>query len=1548
MANTAGLIDIKLRAGFDKGAMNTAQREVGKNMQLMANRSKQAGMAINSTIAMSILPFGAALAGAFGFGAAAAIKFEEQFAAVKKTLDVAGEGAEVEAAFKNIAKQLRNIAKVSPASIQELTQIAAVGGQLGIAAKDIVTFTDTIQKLTVATNMGAEDAAMALARLQKITNLSSDDIDNLGSVIVRLGNNFATTESEIVTAATQIATATAGISTEFNNSATDAIAFATALRAVGQPAQAGSTAIIRLIQVVKRLNLAGGTQLEQVANTAGMTVQQFQELFDFDPAKGIALFIEGLGRFEKEGKDVQGLLRDLNLDTLRTSRALMALARAEGTGDLSLIAEALGMANEEFTENTALLTEAERRYETVASQLKILKNVVNENAISFGEKFLPQINNIVEALTNFITSISNLEGLFKTVMALGRIFGAVFVLPLAIIQGMRAITASTQEYAIALEFARNARTKLSVAEQSAIFSQGTSGPGGLILNPKMGRQKGLRGFLPGGGQRFEGVDNMMQGPTKSGQQLLGGPLSMVKTTKMMAPAFRETSVALGKLQKASGKSMLAFLAQNGAFRDSALFTANMDKAITDYNTTAGQSIVKTGQLKGGLIGLASATKALRMAFVALGKQIVIIGAIMGAITLITRFFERRGAAKRGFDVYSQGLTGVTGKVRELAQAEKDLQALRAIETEANTPQADAVAERIKQQEQAIAGLRAKMSGEAGGLLQTLLFGQKGGKGLENQLDDAAELAGIDAEAFKKNIFASLSSLTTDIQSGKLPTVGTILEQIASAGTGDAVLNKAITDIQNTVGLKEGIDIFGGENAFREGSLLGLDFNQTKALKEILKGYEEVFEQVTNTELDSVLLEDTIGLTNNLVKATGQNINAQQKLLIDQGLLARENFIDATHIDNLAAGQEQVSRIVNENIDKSSEGIKAFEDDVMSAEFGMLALAKTIDDTIQGHMDSAINAMNKLPEAARMTGIEYSKNLIDNIAIASEFEDIINQISESNMLLAKNLADQGVGALNIARDFLNNPQMAADAENLLSGVVGTELALQAAEAQNSAKEQGEKVATAITEGIVKGLEDSSDDIVDALQQSIIEAIEGAKHYLDSDSPSKLTRDEIGIPIVQGIAEGIQDGTSMIQKNLIAVIKDSIRGMQEDFNVYTEFTSAQRAIVQAQANEITSQQSLNRARRDAASITDRLLKAEKDLAIAEVEGRAGNITISEEIGLLRKKISLEKQIKQAGGNKSARELLQIQKAEENIVDLRAMASKGVISNLELQAAEEELAGLKGTDVTSDERKLMILELAQAESELQKAKEKALEIDSGLVSLRETVIGLKDEEALVDANLTIAENALAAAKERTVNADIKLALARNQVREELAYDGEFMSNLRSLQDIYGGIAVNINAITTNNGSMVTSLIEGAKSIQEAYAKTMLPMGMTLYDATLSGMMGSGEYNTFKSGMPQIPDYGMGGRVTGYKYGGRGDPMTRALVGEYGPEEVRFVPGSGFLVKPLGTGSSGTVVNSLNVNVTGVPSDPISARKAAVQISKALRKLDKEGSSGSGLRRN
>ena len=88
--------------------------------------------------------------------------------------------------------------------------------------------------------------------------------------------------------------------------------------------------------------------------------------------------------------------------------------------------------------------------------------------------------------------------------------------------------------------------------------------------------------------------------------------------------------------------------------------------------------------------------------------------------------------------------------------------------------------------------------------------------------------------------------------------------------------------------------------------------------------------------------------------------------------------------------------------------------------------------------------------------------------------------------------------------------------------------------------------------------------------------------------------------------------------------------------------------------------------------------------------------------------------------------------------------------------------------------------------------------------------------------------------------------------------------------------------------------------------------------------------------------------KYGGGMKPFQRALVGEYGPEMVTALPQGGLRVTPQGSERGGSIsINSLNVNVTGVPTDPVQARKAAVQIQKALVKLDKEGVSGTGLSR-
>lgn len=1606
MANTAGIIDIKLRAGFDKGAMNNATREVGKNMQLMSNRVRGAGNAFSQAIGTSVAPFGAAVVGAFALGGAAAVRFEEQFANVKKTLDIKQEGAEAERAFQSIALQLRALAKFSPAGIEELTQIAAVGGQLGIAASDIVKFTDTIQKLTVATNMSAEDAAMSLARLQKITNLAASEVDNLASVIVKLGNNFATTESEIVTAATQIATATAGISTDFNNAATDAVAFATALRAVGQPAQAGATAIIRLVQVVDRLVSVGGTRLQLVAQTAGMTVEAFKGLFEIDPGKALAGFIEGLGVVEERGDDAVAILEEIGLGQIRTRRAIQALSRAEGAEGGGLLTEALSMSNQEFLDNNALLTEAERRYETVASQVKILKNIVNESAITFGEKFLPSINNAVQGLANFLTFMTDFDSRLRNMGGITLVFTALGGTLLGLRSAFDALTLDTLEYEAAISRLRVGVTSLTAEQEAMLFGRQAKG---MTLFTQAGLLGGLT-KAEGGGQmsRFGRQDVVADIDIP-----LGGDIVLEQTTLATRTFNRGTVEAtknIRKLQKASGQNIFTFLRQNKAFKDTGAFLENMQKNIDEYNKTGKGTIQVTERMKGGFMGLSMAVRTAAVAIKSFMRSLIIFGAITFTINKILSIFERIGAQKRSLDEFAQGLDSVTESVLELEQNKITLDKLfdlKATKEAEGAPKevTDAIDDMIEQTEQAIARGVAGVETDAGGLLETLLFGQKGGKDLEEDISKFAEDAGLDKENLEQKIFGGLSGIVTDIQSGGLPTIDELIADITSGGTGDAALDRNLQKLQETGQFLEILQSGARKTLI---GLLDVDIrdSQIAQLDEALDMYEAIIEATTGQKIGALVSGQEIAQSSKLLEAKGKFLNQQQELLVTQGLITEAQTLDATKQENYAKSVELVMDTIRNKTDDSSDSMTNFEETLEGIEGAFGDIAKTIDDNLENSVNSAINSLEKLPEAARMTAQKFARNFKENIETAQLFEKLIRDLSQTTPLLAKQLSELGPTSMNVLKDLLANPALASDLEKQLSEVVGPELAEAAAKMLQDNKSDVEEAGEDFADGVVVGIENKKEEISQVFSGAVEDAVQRVLDDQDMGSPSENTRKLIGHALIDGIILGITDRQSNLNKQFVEAVRESVSQAQQDFAIFTDYKQAQRGVTSAAQARIQAEQSLNAERRNAASLQDRIIKNQKDLNRLEIEGAKGNITLNEEINILRKKISLEEKLKSAGGNKSARELLAIQKAEENIQDLRAMANKGVISNLELQAAEEDLAKMKGTDLSDDERKLVILELAQAEQELSDTKEKALDVDPQLISLREEDIKLRDELALSATNLKIAEENLARAKEGVVQADQAYLESAAKLEEAIAYDSGLVTRLTALDQTYSSLGLGIANTVTQTDLLTNTMVTNAPIIADAANKignavNGMFSNMSMYLATMFGVpgydnafMGSGEFNTFmgelerqRAGKPedlsvtvpnqpfahltsgfymlpdyiqeafrqvsqyyldQVPGYGMGGRIKKYKYGGRGDPMTRALVGEYGPEEVRFVPGNGFMVKPLGTGKSGTVVNNLNVNVTGVPSDPISARKAAVQISKALRKLDKEGSAGTGLRRN
>ena len=1660
----AGTINTTLKMSFDKAAMNDAVKDVERNMQLMSSRVGAAGKSIQQLTASTVMGLGGALGGAFLFGARAAVAFEQQFADVKKTLDVSGDAQQVEKAFSAIAKQLRNIAKESPASVQQLTQIAAVGGQLGIEADQIVKFTDTIQKLTVATNLSAEQAALSLARLQKITNLTSNEIDNLASVLVKLGNNFATTESEIITAATQIATATAGLETAFNQPAVDALAFATALRAVGQPAQAGSTAIIRLIQVVDRLNKVGGSQLEQVALTAGVSLQAFQELFSIDPSMAIAQFIEGLGRVEAEGGDAIAILEKLGLDQIRSRRAYLALARAKSDDgeQTGLLTGALQMANQEFVENNALTTEAERRYETVASQLQILKNRLNETALVYGERLLPATNAIVKAFLNLSAASDDQLGVFQRLsLALGSL-ATLLIIPFGARNAYKTLTKDTLEYTAAINMARTGLTGLSLEQEKLMFQQTRQVKDRLLL-----AQTPMANFLK----------KPTLGTADPIELFYGGQITGVEKTSRVMSMFntntQESITNIKKLAKAQGQTSIQFLKAQGVYGDTGTFLKNIDNQVKSYNKSAASGIAGTKGFTASLIGFNTIAKSLTITIQNMVLGIMRIVGPMIAIQQIFKFFERMGAKNRAMEEFANGLVSIGEGVSELEKAQADLEQLKImkgdlIEKGATKETIRAVDNYIYSLEQTLRGKKSVINKEAGGLIENLVFANN--PELKKQFKNTAMILNQNVELFKDTFFSGMAAIVTDIHTGSVPTIGDFVEAFIESDFGDADINRALRKIQDEVGIIDFMqavfpsgtqDIFQRSTGLEQGffnfremvrqykgkdldkfyegffeqsrqaqkrlsrdifsglgdtiySELVADLSDKELLQllEILNAFGDTIEVLSDTDLENLTDTQLFEQASILMQAKAAYLNQQQELLVSTGKMAQSDFIDATDIEKFGKARRLVSDLIKEEFGKAADAQDRLKNELGLTDEMLMGISETIDNVLDASIQNAIDGFNRLPEAARITAQLFIKNLTENLKLQTTFEDAVRELSLFAPLLALELAQEGPRTTRLAKEFLERPFLAAIAEGQLLEAVGPELQAQAMASIQEALDSGElgeagQLGIDLAEGVVTGIESRKEDLANIFSETLVDAIEAAGIAIQKGSPSRLTFMELGVPMIDGVISGIKSKKEELEDTFSDVLTsfitrgDVIQNIISDFGIYTALKDAERGINSVKMNRIRTEQSLNAALRAQASINDRLAESNKNVARLEIEGAAGVITLDEEIGLLRRKLDLEDKINKASGKKTARELLQIQQAEENILDLRAMAAKGIISNLELQAAEEELASLKGEDVSEDERKLAILELAQTERDLVRAREDALRIDEELVRVREENIRLRDEAALMDYSVKEAINAVAAAKEREVAADNELEQARNNFNEAMA-TGTLVSNLELIASKYTGIKDAINDTITagsNINQIITPLTEAiiaaaaAKALIDNITNTDSYGGQAQVNLTPfippsaddlnvpntffprnpafdeteppntffpRGLPGGGTtpkedsiWRQFLEGITRlsslvVPNYKMGGRVKGYKYGGRGDAMTRALVGEYGPEEVKFIPGNGFMVKPLGTGKSGTVVNNLNVNVTGVPSDPISARKAAVQISKALKKLDKEGSSGTGLRRN
>jgi len=409
---------------------------------------KPAGLAI----AAGMAAVGVGMAAVAASTLKTAIDFESAFTGVQKTVELTAEEFDV------LNTSLKNMTKTVPKSYVELASIAEIAGQLGVEGVDNITkFTKTITDISESTNLTAENAATSFARIANVMGEPIANVDRMGAAVVDLGNNFATSETEIVEMSMRVMGAgkTIGMSTQ------DVFGMSAALSSLGIQSEMGGSAISRAMitmskavsngadgfkqfseksglsldeinllmtkstpaayqyllnntemtteeinRLLKDTTLEASSDLMNFATVSGLSADEFSKLWSTKPVEAMSKVIMGLKKTNEEGGNTFGVLEDLDLSAIRISDTMLRLAGSEGG-----ITAAVEKSNQAWEENTALSEEANKRYDTLASQIQMTKNEFTLMALAIGEKLMPIVR---DTLLPFIRD--------QLIPTMGRIF----------------------------------------------------------------------------------------------------------------------------------------------------------------------------------------------------------------------------------------------------------------------------------------------------------------------------------------------------------------------------------------------------------------------------------------------------------------------------------------------------------------------------------------------------------------------------------------------------------------------------------------------------------------------------------------------------------------------------------------------------------------------------------------------------------------------------------------------------------------------------------------------------------------------------------------------------------------------------------------------------------------------------------------------------------------------------------------------------------------------------------------------------------------------
>ncbi len=375
-------------------AQNTANGFLGKMGQI----AQQAGSYILGMFAVgSISNFIQYLGQAIGLAG----KISDQFADIQKTTGMSAKEV------RGFAAELQKLD--TRTSLPDLLNIAKIGGQIGIAKKELLGFVETVDKAVVALGGeftgGAEQVAKELGILKGLfketKNIEAGKaLNDIGSAINALGDAGSATGPVIAEFTKRMGALPGSIAPSIQNT----LGLGAAFEEMGLTAEISSGGLTNVF-------LTMGEKSALFAQQLGISKAEFDKMFNQDSNATVLKVAESF----KGLSDTQ-LIETMKRLGIGTQESIKVMGVLSNSTDL--VRQRQALANVEMAKGTSLTNEFNSKNNTLQGQMDKFGKEVSDTSLEIGNALAPALVWVIQLFSNLFSFLKNVVvGFFQTTYA---------------------------------------------------------------------------------------------------------------------------------------------------------------------------------------------------------------------------------------------------------------------------------------------------------------------------------------------------------------------------------------------------------------------------------------------------------------------------------------------------------------------------------------------------------------------------------------------------------------------------------------------------------------------------------------------------------------------------------------------------------------------------------------------------------------------------------------------------------------------------------------------------------------------------------------------------------------------------------------------------------------------------------------------------------------------------------------------------------------------------------------------------------------------------